>query len=236
MKKQILIMLFVFLSGCSQSGVSDNQLFLEKMEKAGNVTGMIASYKEQLQSQPDNYHLLKMLAELYYKADDLESSMFYANHYDSIVKEDKDILYLKGRIHDDLGDYSTSITFFEQAEALGERTPEFYIRYGIVLSKFGNYSEAEKQFNIARLRGDDDITIKNNLAVLYLMQAKYQDAVEILLPLLSQARDNNKVKINLSIALIKQGQDKQAYDILKPLYSDEQLRVLFRMIKEMKNV
>ncbi|MGF1726084.1 tetratricopeptide repeat protein [Photobacterium nomapromontoriensis] len=232
----VLPLLLLMLSACSQHVGNHNDIAIAEMEKAGNTQGMIAYYKSELQTDSDNPSLYQKIAQLYYSNHDLESAEFYANHSQKIAEPDQHLFLLMGKIYDDSGKYTDALEAFDQSELQGNSSAELYISRGIVLSKLGQYLQAEEQFNTARLNGYNDIAVKNNLAVLYLLQRRYAEAADILLPLLPYAKDNQRLKVNLSIALIKVGDKERAYHTLKDLYNDEQLRVLFQLVKDMEQV
>ncbi|MGF1686541.1 tetratricopeptide repeat protein [Photobacterium japonica] len=224
------------LTGCASSTAPADDP-IAAMAKVNNYQGMIAYYKAALQQQPDDPELLQKLAQVYYHAGDIESAAFYVEHLQSQVAPTPALSVLAGNIDDARGNLTGALSAYEQAATLGDTSATLNMSQGIVLGKLGRFQQAEDQFNQARLKGFDDIAIKNNLAVLYLAQGQFQHVVDMLIPVYTgadfKAKDNQTLAVNLAIALIKQGDEQQAYNVLKDMYTDDQLRVLFQQVKAM---
>ncbi|GAL34238.1 Flp pilus assembly protein TadD [Vibrio maritimus] len=86
----------------------------------------------------------------------------------------------------------------------GNASGKIHVLLGVAYSKESDFDSAKAQFNQARLKGYDDVAVKNNIAMLYIAQQDYKRAIQTLAPVIADAPDNKVVRANLAIALIKQ--------------------------------
>jgi tight adherence protein D len=224
-----IAVIILILTGCTTMSNTANNSTVD-MEKVKNYPGLINEYKNRLALDSNDFNTMFKLANVYYLSGDIESSAFYVNYIVDNGSENSEVYYLLGKVLDDRGEIKKSIRALSRAESLGYTDPDLNVRLGIVLGKNHNFERAEKQFKEARIKGYDDFSIKNNLAVIYLAQNKYKEVIDILLPLYNIYNNNVTINANLSVALIKIGDYEQAYEVLKDSYSDEQLNILFKQV------
>ena len=91
-------------------------------------------------------------------------------------------------------------------------------------TKVGRFNEAYQELNRARLRGYDDVVVKNNIAMIQMANGEYQQAIETLAPVLKEDPANKIVKANLAIALMKTQQIDSAKKLLKGDFSAEEIQ------------
>ncbi|MDF5393741.1 tetratricopeptide repeat protein, partial [Vibrio parahaemolyticus] len=111
----------------------------------------------------------------------------------------------------------------QRSIAMGNSSGEIQVLTGIAYSNLGEFSLAIRAFNQARLKGFNDVAIKNNLAVVYLAQQQYHDVIALLAPVYQENQSNEKVRSNLAIAFFKVGEVSQAKELLEGTFSDTQV-------------
>lgn len=74
------------------------------------------------------------------------------------------------------------------------------------------------------------MTIKNNLAVIYLAQGRYQHVAEMLTPVFKENPSNQVVKANLAIAFFKLGNFEQARELITDDFTDSQVVAISRQL------
>lgn len=93
-------------------------------------------------------------------------------------------------------------------------------------TKIGQYEKAYQELNLARLRGYNDVVVKNNIAMIQMANGEYQRAIETLAPVLKEEPTNQIVKANLAIALMKTQQIDSAQKLLKGDFSAQEIQVI----------
>ncbi|MCW8327422.1 tetratricopeptide repeat protein [Photobacterium sp. SDRW27] len=228
-KLYILLLTALLLSGCVTQPLPDKTE--ANLIAAKNYQGLTDYYKSQLQHSPDNKELMAKLTGAYFKIHDLESAQFYTRYLLKLGYSSPDFLYLAGNVFMASEQYSQAIDTLIKAQVKGYEKSKLNISLGIAYSNQGEFELAQNQFNMARLKGHDDITVKNNLAVLYIVKQQPDEAIRILTPVYQAYPDNDKVKMNLAVALIKSKDYVTARQLLKSDYSDEELIPLMQSIK-----
>ncbi|GAL21086.1 Flp pilus assembly protein TadD [Vibrio maritimus] len=140
------------------------------MERVDNHDGLIQHYKGHLQGDPEDVSVTQALAQVYFDKGDVESAKFYADHLLNKGVKNAQLYQLRGQIHDKQGESELAVKRYTQSVDVGNRTSSIHVMLGVAFCKQDRFSEAEAEFNKARLKGHNDVTIKNNLAVIYLAQ------------------------------------------------------------------
>lgn len=181
---------------------------LQSLKTSENYLGLIKYYKNELLNNPEDEAVRLDLVDSYLKYNDAESAYFYLN-YDFLNEHSRMMVhYFKGKILARRMDYQLSKDEYLSSLSKGNESSNLYLQLGIVETQLGNYQQAIKYFNLSRLKGGDDIIIKNNLAVVYIYQSDYESAIEILEPIYLKNKDNKKVEANFKISQI--GLNKKA--------------------------
>lgn len=166
---------FIFLSallliGCVSQPLPDKNE--ANLITAKNYQGLTEYYKSQLKISPHDKSLMAKLTGAYFKANDLESARFYTQHLLASGYNSADFLYLAGNIYMASEQFPESIKAFELAKNKGYVKSDLNISLGILYSNLSAFEKAQDQFNQARLKGHNDIAVKNNLAVIHSLVLK----------------------------------------------------------------
>ena len=154
----------------------------------------------------------------------------------------------KQQCFDDYGDFSANVSLLsaqahyqlnqndkatfavQKALLIGDKQAEAYNLYGMLLSDKGEVKAARLAFNEARSLMHDDVIIKNNLAVLDIVEEKYFDAINKLLPLYQSNLQDQQVKGNLILALARAQHFKLFRTLLEKNKSTEQIVKLYQYL------
>lgn len=221
----ILLTLSV-LAGC-QSAPSPQDLQLAdvtSMEKVKNYDGLISYYKSQLEQGSEDPDVKEKLAWAYFYKGDIESADFYVQHLQKQGFENPNLYQLEGQVFDAKNDIESAISAYLASIDAGNRTGQIHVLLGVSYTKVGKYDEAQKELNQARLRGYDDVVVKNNIAMIQMANGEYQQAIQTLAPVLKEDPANKTVKANLAIALMKTQQIDSAKKLLKGDFSAEEIQ------------
>ncbi|WP_237486266.1 tetratricopeptide repeat protein [Vibrio hippocampi] len=202
-----------------------------QMEKVNNYDGLIEHYKQQIAQNNNDVKAMENLAQTYLAKGDIESAQFWVLHLLHKGVSTANLYQLHGQISMQQGEAKTALVAYQDAVKAGQNGGQIYVLLGIAHSQLDEFSQAVEQFNQARLLGYDDLTIKNNLAVIYLAQQDYPKVIETLIPLLKQHPDNQVIKANLAVALFKTGQQAQAQKLLSDQFNDTELYLISRQLK-----
>ncbi|WP_372384248.1 tetratricopeptide repeat protein [Vibrio sp. BS-M-Sm-2] len=221
----ILLTLSV-LAGCqSAPSPQDQQLGdVTSMEKVNNYDGLISYYKAELEQGSEDPEVKEKLAWAYFYKGDIESADFYVQHLQKEGFENPNLYQLEGQVFDAKNDIESAISAYLASIDNGNRTGQIHVLLGVSYTKVGKYDEAQKELNQARLRGYDDVVVKNNIAMIQMANGEYQQAIQTLAPVLKEDPANKTVKANLAIALMKTQQIDSAKKLLKGDFSAEEIQ------------
>ncbi|MGF1850752.1 tetratricopeptide repeat protein [Vibrio satsumensis] len=221
----ILLTLSV-LAGCqSAPSPQDQQLGdVTSMEKVNNYDGLISYYKAELEQGSEAPEVKEKLAWAYFYKGDIESADFYVQHLQKQGFENPNLYQLEGQVFDAKNDIESAISAYLASIDAGNRTGQIHVLLGVSYTKVGKYDEAQKELNQARLRGYDDVVVKNNIAMIQMANGEYQQAIQTLAPVLKEDPANKTVKANLAIALMKTQQIDSAKKLLKGDFSAEEIQ------------
>ncbi|MGF1756225.1 tetratricopeptide repeat protein, partial [Vibrio makurazakiensis] len=123
-----------------------------------------------------------------------------------------------------------------KASELDKDNPEIENQLGIVYAHLGNIDQAKHYFQLSREHFVDDVKIKNNLAMISMLEGNFEQAAALLLPIYTKGASNEKVETNLVFSLVKIEQIDSAKKILSRRYSDSELSQIIDDIKKSKSV
>lgn len=207
----LVIVSSVVLSGCVAPQTSSTKDGLAKkysneqlLVSSGNHEELIKLYKQQLLQQ-DSAETRAKLVRSYIEIKDFESALFYIQPLMESESVSADAYFLYGKAQFGLSDYPQAESALNKSVQLDANHGEALNLLGVLAAYNGEYNLARQRFVQARQKMVDDVKIKNNLAMVDLIDGHYQAAVEKLTPLLSQANPSEKVKSNLAFAYAKLG-------------------------------
>ncbi|KAB0479533.1 tetratricopeptide repeat protein [Vibrio sp. IB15] len=229
-KKTMYLMLLTLslLAGCqSTPSEQDHQLAeVTSMEKVKNYDGLINHYKSQLEQGSQDPVVKQKLAWAYFYKGDIESADFYAQHLKKEGIENPDLYQLEGQVFDAKNDTDSAIAAYIASVEAGNRAGQIHVLLGVSYTKIGQYEKAYQELNLARLRGYNDVVVKNNIAMVQMANGEFQQAIETLAPVLKEEPTNQIVKANLAIALMKTQQIDSAQKLLKGDFSAQEIQVI----------
>lgn len=200
-----------------------------------NHSKLIALYKEELAKSGKTEIRMKLINQ-YLLAMDYESASFQLANLSEYESTNYEALF-----------YKAKVDFYEQKYYSAEKhclasligKPEqasVHNLLGLIYAQTNNTTEARKQFTLARLYYHDDIVIKNNLAMVDIIEGDYKTAVERLTPLYVNDQADQQVIANLAMAHANLGQFEYVKMLLEDSYSIEQISMIYHGLRTMTPV
>lgn len=203
------------LSGCAANRTINHDDLATReaiLLKSGNYSGLITLYRNCLQARDTPEARLK-LSHYYYEIGDYSSSLLYLRPLFNSNKPKVALLEVKNRIA--LGEQARAISITDRLLTHFPRSAEAYNLRGIALALSGDSKSGMRAIETSReLFIADDVAI-NNLATIALLDRRYQDAVNLLLPQYMRGQREPHLVHNLVIALVKTGDSLNARNIIK---------------------
>ncbi|KIE20039.1 hypothetical protein SE23_13950 [Vibrio sinaloensis] len=222
MSKLSCFLLVVFLVGCASTNSDDRALNKEALLlQAQNYNELVGYYKSQL-SVRDTEEVRIKLARSYLKIKDADSALFILKPLMAQKKISAEALLLNANSLYELGEFEQGLRDIEKAKEIDPKNAEIQNMAGLLYSANGDYNRARMMFNHARSNFYDDITVKNNLAVLDIIEGHYLDAVQRLMPIYTNDKADAQVQANLMLALAKLGNFDYVKTMLGPEVTEEE--------------
>lgn len=105
---------------------------------------------------------------------------------------------------------------------------------GVIYAANGDLGQARDFFNLARAHFYSDIKIKNNLAVLDIIEQDYSSAIERLLPIYTNDEADDQVVANLTLAMAKSDNLELMKQVLKPKFTDKEIQQRYLSLRKLK--
>ncbi|MEL7440414.1 MAG: tetratricopeptide repeat protein [Pseudomonadota bacterium] len=221
----IVLLTLGILAGCQSTSSQQSQAQddVTNMEKVKNYDGLISHYKSMLEQGSQDPQVKEKLAWAYFHKGDIESANFYVQHLQKEGVETPSLYQLAGQVFDAKNDTTSAISAYLSSIKSGNSLGQVHVLLAVSYTKAGQYDAAYQELNNARLRGYDDVVIKNNIAMIHMANGEYEQAIAMLTPVLKDNPANKVVKANLAIALIKTQQVNAARKLLKGDFSDQEI-------------
>ena len=189
------------------------------LKAASNHAGLIQLYKTRLKQaktadEQENCRL--QLGGAYLETGDPESALFTLEPLVAEASKNSDTWLLKARASLALGELETALMDINQSLSLAPESPTILNQQGVIYASMGQYNQARQSFNKARTTMFDDLVIKNNLAMLDILDKKYDAAIQRLMPLYTSGQADERIKANLTLALARAG----LYNEFKTVHSE----------------
>jgi tight adherence protein D len=211
------ISIVLSLTGCVTTGDSSSMgkdyTNEQLLVSSGNHQELVKLYKQQLLVKDDVDTRIK-LVRAYIDVKDYESAIFNVQPLLNRDQVTADTYFLYGKALFGLNEKDKAREVLRHAIKLNPNHGEALNLLGVIAANSGDYIVARQRFIQARQRMFDDVTVKNNLAMVDLIEGRYESAVEKLTPLLSMANPSEKVKSNLALAYAKLGRFEQFCQLL----------------------
>lgn len=226
----------VTLAGCVTTNALDSKKTKESMfVKTNNYAQLILLYKEQLKEKENKKTRIK-LADAYLQSGDPESSLFIISPIALSTDTDVDVLLIKAHSEYELGSYDRALMTAERAYGVKNTNADVENLLGVIYAGKNDYAKAREYFNLARTHLYDDVKIKNNLAVLDIIEGQYKKAVQKLLPIYLSDNADEQLKANLTLAMAKLGNYDYVKSILGTKYGDMEAYEHFAALKGIERV
>ncbi|QHM73467.1 tetratricopeptide repeat protein [Mixta intestinalis] len=180
--------------------------------KAKNYNGLITLYRSWLKKKEDPKVRMK-LAGYYYQAGDYKNSLYILQPLYS--KPDISIYTLQAKNMIALGDYKQAIRVTDKMIQNEAQSAEAYNLRGIALALSGKLDEGQQAIEKSRALFIADDVALNNLAMVAMLDRRYQEAVGLLLPQYLRGRKQERLLHNLVLSLVKVGDRRYARTIIE---------------------
>lgn len=227
----------MILTGCaagqnSNSDFDNSKISETFLEQSDNYPRLIKLYKQQLKQKENSETRLK-LAQVYIDTNDNESALFTLVPLVTMAKSSSTVFYLQGVAQYNLGKLPQALHSLEIAVRKSSNDPRAINMLGVAQAELGLIQKARLSFNKARELMYDDVAIKNNLALLDMIEGNFKQAAARLMPIYvnSPSKADAKVKANLAIIVSKLGSFETLKSLYSDKYSDAQLFDLFHSLR-----
>ena len=221
MFKQIcIISLLVFLVSCSSTTSEMDVLKTteEIIMTSHDDAKLIAFYKQNLKRQPE--YMLKLI-NIYLNQEDTASAKIYIEMLGNDEKDTPAVLFAIARMYYYDGELNAALDKVEILQSISNEDPEVKLLAGKIYAGLREFALAKQRFQDALRLGYADKVIKNNLALLHMMQGQYEAAIKILQPLYKADPEDQTVESNLLVAVINNGNIDIARNILTSRYGGD---------------
>ncbi|MGR5253254.1 hypothetical protein ACPV5S_13745 [Vibrio astriarenae] len=243
-KWMIGLLTVVVLQGCASSGstarkydafkgddiLSSKQEHIMKM--SGNWKGLIPLYKQQLQRYETD-DVREKLGRAYLMSGDPESAIFtiepiLENAHPTVVSR---VIHASALF--DLGDSAQAKKILvETYRTEAPRNGEIENLLGIIHAQEHEFDVARDYFNLARRHYYNDNTVRNNLAVVDILENKHETAVRRLASIDMKGKRDPQLEANLAIAMAKRGEMHYVRSMLDSSLSKEQASAVYEAIRD----
>ncbi|MEZ9909896.1 tetratricopeptide repeat protein [Vibrio sp. 10N.261.51.A3] len=202
--------------------------------ETNNYPKLIAYYKGQLKIKESDSTRIK-LAEAYANNGDYESSLFVITRVREKELNVKAIVVECNALFE-IGNIRKAELCLLRANELDKNNPEIENQLGITYAYLGYIKKSKYYFERSREHFVDDVKIKNNLAMVSMLEGDFEHAASLLLPIYIKGASNEKIETNLVFSLVKINQIDSAKKILASRYSEKESFQIINDIKSSQSV
>lgn len=228
--KYVLLMVLL-LGGCAST---NNELDTKEdlLLRANDKTQLVEFYKSNLKEN-DEYKI--KLVNLYIDLKDTSSAELYLNTFSESEKDEPEIILADAKIAYLKRNYARSELLLETYLKEGGDKYQHHILMGQIKAQQRQFGLAIDYFEQSRKLGASDREAKNSIAVVHLMQGRYQEAMVSLYDLYLDQPNDEKVRSNLILASVNANRPDIALDALREKYPEEEARgQLKKLMKSVK--
>lgn len=240
----ILCLIPLMLTGCMSAGglstsgkptTNTNNLSFDQeqvLQTTQNYPALIELYKQQLQQNDQRSTRLK-LAQTYLDYQDPESTLFTLQPLINPSSTYDQEFYLQGMALYHLHRLSEAQQALTLAQQRNPRNAQTINMLGILYAQSSDLEQARLWFNRARELMYDDIAIKNNLALLDMLEENYQSAADRLLPIYLNGQADERVIANLAIIMAKLGRVDYLHAFYAQDLNTQQINQLYTTLRRL---
>jgi tight adherence protein D len=219
------------MSAMSSSGLNKQETVLTA---AKNTRGLIRFYRQQLRRHDSSVYRQK-LAKTYLKTQDPESALFTLRPLLNQNKMAIETRVTAGKAYMDLGRMTEAKRLLQpaytQVAENGKTKGEIANLLGIIDAGAGDYHQARNMFLVARSHFYDDTSVKNNLALLDMLEGYPEQALSRLETLQSEIEKDPQLHANLLLAMAKSGQAGALAAQLGDGFSEQQAQMIYQALR-----
>ncbi|CAH0537055.1 tetratricopeptide repeat protein [Vibrio marisflavi] len=224
---KIAVCLAILLAaGCASNPAQNTDSSVESaLIVTKNYQGLIKLYRKQLK-QKDSADTRIKLAQAYLNYGDPNSAIFTIK---PVNKTEPSVasLVVQANAQLDVNKTMSALSSAISADHIDPNNGEVENLLGVIYATDSNYAKARHYFNLAREHFYDDVKVTNNLVVLDILQSKYQQAVDRIMPMYKNNQADKQMMANLVIAVAKSKNLQLLESILEPKYSDRAIAQLY---------
>lgn len=224
----ILFMLTACASAPSQTSNLEEETLLVR---SGNTEKLVEFYKLKLAENESRETRLK-LARAYLDSGDAESALFFVSPLNLGEGATSESFFVEANSLFQLSQFERAKSKALDAYKIKNNDAEIENLLGMIHASMSDFSESRRYFNLARTHLYDDIKIKNNLAVLSIIEGKYQNAVQLLLPIYLKGKADKQIEANLTLAMAKIGNISYIRDMVSNELTDEQVFERYQALRD----
>lgn len=219
----------IFLGGCvpqsqtSASKLKSGKLTQKDLSAAESILvhsrdyqGLAEFYKGNLKKK-DTLEMRLKLAKNYLVMHDADSAVFYLQplaEKEPMIQNSELYFILAKAYYESESSNAKAIYYANRAVKIDSKNGDALNLLGIIYSSEMNVKKSREYFNQARQVYFDDIKIKNNLAMLNIIEGKYNKALVQLASLYKLQPDDKVIKTNLLLVLAKKKDYESFYTLL----------------------
>ncbi|MBT0719479.1 tight adherance operon protein [Rosenbergiella epipactidis] len=181
--------------------------------KVKNYAGLIKLKRAELKKS-DNAKTRYSLANYYYLSQDYRSSLYYLKPL-LVTGAAPDVYLLQAKNLASLGKYKEALSFVNIVLAKERTNGAAMNLKGVLQAQMGDIDQALHSFNMARNNYQQEEDVVNNIAMIYILKKRYNEAVQLLLPIYLRGYHDPQLDHNLTVALAKSGDLRYAIEIIK---------------------
>jgi len=223
LKKSVKLSFFLWLCSCSslieneQSGLLRS---VDQVQKSGNVHTAISMYHQLLEKTKANkLPVYLKLGKAYQQAGDLEASR---RTYEEALAYDQDdqVKFELARCYVLAGKPTVALPILKEITSFPHKAQLHNLK-GVAYCGIEDFTQAEKEFQMALQESPQDPEIISNLALTLALNKNGKKAIEILRPIAGSVLAKHKQKNNLALVYALDGQFEKAREILKQTVGKE---------------
>ncbi len=223
-------LMLLSLAGCVTSSGVDTQSAKEKiLINTENYPELIVFYKEQLKKN-ESEETREKLAQTYLNSGDPDSALFTISSLDEDSRSVSSFL-VEANAQLELGMVDEALNTALKIYQTDKNNAEVENLLGIIYAAKKDIPQARHYFTLARKHLYNDSKIKNNLAVLDIIEGKYDQANNRLLHLYMKDQNDPLVQSNLMLAMAKSGELEFMQKVLSPQYTERQISKRYNALR-----
>ena len=200
------------------------------LKAADNHAGLIELYKSRLalaKTDQEQQQARLQLGKTYLAINDPESTLFFIDPLLTDGQGDAEIWLLQSQALLALDKPQEAMNAVRTAKQKSSSNPAILNQIGLVHANQGNYSAAREAITQARNQMLDDRVVKNNLAMLDILEQDYSSAIKRLMPLYTSGQADERIKANLVLALVRAGLYNEFKSVYAGAKTDQERQALF---------